>query len=469
MSDVDKFRNMMGTLTKLHRRILCHRLSVHHLQLILLTLAVIFFCLTFNFITFPSQGKHNIDRSSLSFVRTSGELESIDKLLDDGVENENGDDDRVVKSQEHENVNQRRTRSLYIHSEIKPISTWHELEDLVACVQVEKGKPKTKPCLVQCPNGGDLEIHLETDLRLARAMDAVLFGLSPFTMRWSFPSVLGYKPTPDQLVVFYSMENVLRMHKWNSRLGLLKYHVDMTYGAYSNISVPYAYFVPFTEEETKKSETKNWIEGKTKLIAWMASNCKEVFWPRNEFVTELQRHIHIDTYGRCGNLTCLPRLSEECVKMLTKYKFYLSLENSECNDYLTEKIWASALENNVIPVVYGPRKADYEKYAPPNSFIHVSDFKNAEELAHYIKRVATDEKLYNSYFKWREHGKVFQKYPKLKMTYFCDLLPYIHRVPPVMTEVKDSQWFTSCRHELRVRKELNLTAIQRLSGWEPWK
>lgn len=404
----------------------------------------------------------------MSFVRTSGELESIDKAWNGDVRNENGDQ-TVIKSPKHGDRTKRRTRSLYIHSELHPISTWHELEDLVNCVRVEKGKPETKPCIVQCPNGEGLEIHLDTDLRIARTMDAVLFGLSPFTMRWSFTKVLGYKPVDNQLVVFYSMENVLRMHTWNTRLGLFKYHVDMTYGAYSNISVPYAYFTPFAEDETNKSETKNWMQGKTKLIAWMASNCKEVFWPRNEFVAELQRHMQIDTYGRCGNLTCLPRLSEECVKMLTKYKFYLSLENSECNDYLTEKIWASALENDVIPVVYGPRKADYEKYAPPNSFIHVSDFENAEELARYIKRVASDEKLYNSYFKWREHGKVYQKYPKLQMTYFCDLLPYMNRVPPVMHEVKDSRWFKSCRHELKVRKGLNLTAIQRLSGWKPWK
>ena len=348
------------------------------------------------------------------------------------------------------------TKSLYVHSELKPILTWNELEELVSCVQVESGKLGTKPCAVRCPSGDHLEITLGTDLLAAQTMDAVLFGLSPFTLRWSFNKVLAYKPPPGQLVVFYSMENALRMHKWNTRLGLFNYHVDMTYGVYSNVSIPYAQYKPFSGNMTKTGG-KNWMEGKTKLIAWMASNCKEVFWPRNEFITELQQHMKVDTYGRCGNLTCLPRLSEECTKMLTKYKFYLSIENSECDDYLTEKLWSSALENNVIPVVYGPRRADYEKYAPPNSFIHVSDFATIEELARYIKRVATDVKLYNSFFKWRELGEVHQMYPNLQVSYFCSLLPYTDSVPETMHQVKDSGWFKSCRHKLPSPKRSEFT------------
>ncbi|XP_071496221.1 3-galactosyl-N-acetylglucosaminide 4-alpha-L-fucosyltransferase FUT3-like [Diadema antillarum] len=449
------------------KRLLCRRVSLLHLKATAIILVCIFSFLTYTYIAVPGTGHHK-NGASRDNVRTNQEPELRDT--------QNGDETRTHlgkrqsskvsrKSQLPKNV----TRRLYIYCEMRAILTWHELQDLVLCVRVKEGEPDTKPCMVRCPNHDQqLEINLGTDLQEARTMDGILFGLSPFTMVHSFQKVLGYTPPSGQLVVFYSMENALRMHKWNSRLGIMKYHIDMTYGSYSNISIPYAYFQPYEHKNTSMVN-RNWLEGKTELVAWMASNCKEVFWPRNEFITELQRFITVDTYGRCGNLTCLPRLSEKCIKMLKKYKFYLSIENSECDDYLTEKLWASALENDVIPIVYGPRKADYEKYAPPKSYIHVSDFSSVEELARYILRVAGDAKLYNSYFRWREDGTVFQKYPKLQTHYFCDVLPYLDSVPNHRTQLKDSEWFNSCRHDIKIYKRHNFTEIQRLSEWKPWK
>ena len=61
---------------------------------------------------------------------------------------------------------------------------------------------------------------------------------------------------------------------------------------------------------------------------------------REEYVKELQKHIGVDIYGQCGNLTC-PRQNEGrwvsgpvCYEMIgKKYKFYLSFENSFCKDY----------------------------------------------------------------------------------------------------------------------------------------
>ena len=52
----------------------------------------------------------------------------------------------------------------------------------------------------------------------------------------------------------------------------------------------------------------------------------------------------------------------------------------------------------------GPPKSDYEKVAPPNSFIHVQDFQTIQDLADYITRVATNNTLFNSYFLWRKLG-----------------------------------------------------------------
>ena len=43
----------------------------------------------------------------------------------------------------------------------------------------------------------------------------------------------------------------------------------------------------------------------------------------------------------------------------------------------------------------GARREDYERVAPPHSFIHVDDFESPFQLAAYLKRLDKDEALYN--------------------------------------------------------------------------
>ena len=60
--------------------------------------------------------------------------------------------------------------------------------------------------------------------------------------------------------------------------------------------------------------------------------------------------------------------------------------------------------------MFGAPRSDYEKVAPPNSFIHIQDFSTLQELANYIKRVANDDTLYNSYFAWKKVGSIRPDY-----------------------------------------------------------
>lgn len=91
------------------------------------------------------------------------------------------------------------------------------------------------------------------------------------------------------------------------------------------------------------------------------------------------------------------------------YKFYLAFENSNCHQYITEKLFKNALGLNepdflVVPIVMGARKEEYDKFAPPNSFIHVDDFKSAKDLAEYLRLLANNDALYYDYFRWKNLG-----------------------------------------------------------------
>ena len=94
---------------------------------------------------------------------------------------------------------------------------------------------------------------------------------------------------------------------------------------------------------------------------------------------KLNSTLIIDTYGECGSLE-LPKPKDHSsylysYQTLAKdYKFYLSLENSLCQEYITEKFF-NAMESGMIPVVNGGlSKEDYQSMVPPHSYIHVDDF-----------------------------------------------------------------------------------------------
>lgn len=122
-------------------------------------------------------------------------------------------------------------------------------------------------------------------------------------------------------------------------------------------------------------------------------------------------------------MTCSLDNADKCLEMLDhEYKFYLAFENSNCKDYITEKFFATALQRNILPIVMGPPRENYEKYAPQRSFIHVDDFHSPAELAAFLIKLDRDDDLYNSYFQWKGTGKVTAKH----IEFFCKLCDRLH-------------------------------------------
>ena len=111
--------------------------------------------------------------------------------------------------------------------------------------------------------------------------------------------------------------------------------------------------------------------------------------------------------------------NSKCHEYIEKnYMFYLSIENSICEDYVTEKFW-KFLNGNLVPVVLGG--ANYDKIAPPHSFINAMDFSSPNDLAEYLKYLISNSTAYNEYFKWVNYFNVYEEGNRV-MCQICEKL-----------------------------------------------
>jgi glycoprotein 3-alpha-L-fucosyltransferase len=76
--------------------------------------------------------------------------------------------------------------------------------------------------------------------------------------------------------------------------------------------------------------------------------------------------------------------------------------------------------NDVVPIVYGASREDYEQVAPSNSFIHVDDYESPLQLAQYLLELNGNSTKYNEYFKWKNDGEF------INTKFFCRLCLMLH-------------------------------------------
>lgn len=113
---------------------------------------------------------------------------------------------------------------------------------------------------------------------------------------------------------------------------------------------------------------------------------------RNNFCEKLSNYKKVDCGG--SSLNNVGGKVKDKIEFQKKYKFCIAYENGATPGYTTEKI-LEAYKSNCIPIYYGSETItdDFN----PKTFINAHDFDNEDDLIHYIKKVDTDEKLYNSF------------------------------------------------------------------------
>ena len=197
----------------------------------------------------------------------------------------------------------------------------------------------------------------------------------------------------------------------------------MTYRTDSDIFMPYG---QVHTRGTKKLNDQVSLNSKTKLAAWFVSHCVTLS-RREKLVNKLLEYLpdnSVDIYGYCGPQKC-PKENEtkdSCWEMVEQnYKFYLSLENSICKDYVTEKMF-EALKHNVVPIVLGG--ANYSAIFPEKSFINMQEFQSMKELAAYLLLLDNNRTEYLKYFKWKEKYEISNSKQDFNQAHcrLCDLL-----------------------------------------------
>lgn len=85
--------------------------------------------------------------------------------------------------------------------------------------------------------------------------------------------------------------------------------------------------------------------------------------------------------------------------LMKKYLFVLAFENSEIDDYVTEKFFG-ALEHGAIPIYRGAPNID-EFLPGDDAIINVNDFESPKELAEYIDLLTKEPQRRQKHYEWR--------------------------------------------------------------------
>lgn len=164
----------------------------------------------------------------------------------------------------------------------------------------------------------------------------------------------------------------------------------ISYSYKNDIIYPYLEAFFYHDIMTAKPPTEEQFQ-KMKTAVVIISNCG--VGERQEFVKNLMKLIPIDSKGSCLNNS--PKISGHWTiisnVLRNQYKFYISIEKTNEEGYISEKFQNGFLVNS-IPVYYGTNQSD--QYVSPDSYIHVTSLSDPQSVAAQINGIA------NNYTKW---------------------------------------------------------------------
>ena len=152
------------------------------------------------------------------------------------------------------------------------------------------------------------------------------------------------------------------------------------------------------------------------LVAMFVGHC--IGEMRGDYLGDLMASMRVDSYGACFNninisakqkvaAVAAPALPcegcgwpyrKEKLELFKSYPFAIAFENTNCYDYVTEKLY-DVLLAGAVPIYMGAPNVD--EWVPAGSYIDARQFNGPTELASYLIALANDPEHYAEYHKWR--------------------------------------------------------------------
>uniref|UniRef100_A0A1J3CWK7 Fucosyltransferase n=1 Tax=Noccaea caerulescens TaxID=107243 RepID=A0A1J3CWK7_NOCCA len=261
-------------------------------------------------------------------------------------------------------------------SDFKKCEEWLEIEDSVSYsrdfskdpIFVSSGDKDFESCSVDCAFGSSSD----------KKPDAA-FGL-------------GHQP--GTLSIIRSMESAQYYHENDLAQARRRgYDIVMTTSLSSDVPVGYFSWAEYDIMAPVQPKTEKAI------AAAFISNCEARNFRLQALEALMEASFKIDSYGSCHRNR---DGSVEKVEALKHYKFSLAFENTNEEDYVTEKFFQSLVAGSVPVVVGAP---NIEEFAPsPDAFLHIKQMSDVEPVAKKMKYLADNPAAYNKTLRWKQEG-----------------------------------------------------------------
>ncbi|XP_009145809.1 glycoprotein 3-alpha-L-fucosyltransferase A [Brassica rapa] len=207
-------------------------------------------------------------------------------------------------------------------------------------------------------------------------------------------AAFGLSHQPGTLSILRSMESARYYLQNNLAQARRKgYDIVMTTSLSSDVPVGYFSWAEYDVMAPVQPKTEK------ALAAAFISNCIAQNFRLQALEALMEANVTIDSYG-----TCHRNRNErvEKVEALKHYKFSLAFENTNEEDYVTEKFFQSLVAGSVPVVVGAP---NIQEFAPsPDSILHIKQMTDIEPVAKRMKYLADNPDAYNMMLRWKHEG-----------------------------------------------------------------
>nr|XP_004505225.1 glycoprotein 3-alpha-L-fucosyltransferase A isoform X4 [Cicer arietinum] len=171
------------------------------------------------------------------------------------------------------------------------------------------------------------------------------------------------------------------------------YNIVMTTSLSSDVPVGYFSWAEYDIMAPVKPKTEK------ALAAAFISNCGARNFRLQALEALEKTNISIDSYGGCHRNRD-GRVDK--VEALKHYKFSLAFENSNEEDYVTEKFFQSLVAGTIPVVVGAPNIQDFSP--SPGSILHIKELEDVESVAKTMRYLAENPEAYNQSLRWKFEG-----------------------------------------------------------------